>query len=87
MAERGCGRHARSGKLRAEYTIVLADGAATVLGTKGHLGIAQLRFALSLNRVVRMPLSVTWATRRELIKEEDVRGQIGLTLDLDQVLR
>ena len=75
------------GNLAPNSPIVLPDGAATVLGTKGHIGVAQLRFALSLNRVVRMPLSVTWATRRELIKEEDVRGQIGLTLDLDQAFR
>lgn len=75
------------GNVAPNTPIVLPDGAATVLGTKGHIGVAQLRFALSLNRVVRMPLSVTWATRRELIKEEDVRGQIGLTLDLDQAFR
>lgn len=75
------------GNLAPNTPIALPDGAATVLGTKGHIGVAQLRFALSLNRVVRVPLSVTWATRRELIKEEDVRGQIGLTLDLDQAFR
>ena len=75
------------GNVAPNTSIPLADDAASVLGTKGHIGVAQLRFSLSLNRVVRVPLSVTWASRRELIKEEDVRGQIGLTLDLDQVLR
>ena len=75
------------GNMAPNTGIVLPDGAATVLGTKGHIGVAQLRFSLALNRVVRMPLSVTWATRRELIKEEDVRGQVGLTLDLDQAFR
>jgi hypothetical protein len=67
--------------------IEVPQSAATVLGTKGHIGVAQLRFSLAVNRVVRVPLSVTLATRRELIKEEDVRGQIGVTLDLDQALR
>ena len=75
------------GNVVPNTSIALPDSAATVLGTKGHIGVAQLRFSLSLSRVVRMPLSVTWATRRELIKEEDVRGQIGITLDLDQALR
>jgi hypothetical protein len=75
------------GNVAPNTSIPLADDAASVLGTKGHIGVAQLRFSLSLNRVVRVPLSVTWASRRELIKEEDVRGQIGLTLDLDQALR
>jgi hypothetical protein len=75
------------GNVVLDTTIVVPEGSATVLGTKGHIGVAQVRFALSLNSVMRVPLSVTWATRRELIKEEDVRGQVGLTLDLDQVLR
>jgi hypothetical protein len=75
------------GNVAPNSTIVLPDGAAEVLGTQGHIGVAQVRFSLSLNSVVRVPLSVTWATRRELINENDVRGQVGLTLDLDQVLR
>jgi hypothetical protein len=32
---------------------------------------------------VKMPLSVTWANRDELIKEKTIRGQLGLTFDLD----
>jgi hypothetical protein len=75
------------GGIPPNSSIELSDTAATVLGTKGHIGVAQLRFSLAVSRVVRVPLSVTFATRRELIKEEDVRGQIGVTLDLDQALR
>jgi len=39
-----------------------------------------------LTEAVKVPFSITWATRKELIKNKDVRGQIGLTLDIDQLL-
>jgi hypothetical protein len=32
---------------------------------------------------VKIPLSFTWASRTELVKESDVRGNIGITFDLD----
>jgi hypothetical protein len=32
---------------------------------------------------VKVPFSVTWSNRSELIKEKDVRAQVGITLDLD----
>ena len=60
--------------------------AAGVPGTKGHIGVAQAKVSFSLSDVVKVPFSITWASRRELIKEKDVRGQVGLSLDLDQVL-
>jgi hypothetical protein len=36
---------------------------------------------------VKVPLSVSWSNRTELIEESDVRGQIGLTLDVDGLFR
>ena len=39
--------------------------------------------AVTLNFTVSVPISVSWATRTELIKEQDVGGQLGFTLDLD----
>jgi hypothetical protein len=68
-------------------SIELPAEASTLLGTKGHLGVVQAKLSLRLTDSVKIPLSMTWATRKELIKEKDVRGQIGLTLDIDQVLR
>jgi hypothetical protein len=32
---------------------------------------------------VKIPLSFTWASRTELVKESDVRGNLGVTFDLD----
>lgn len=72
-----------------DSTIVLPTGAATVLGTKGVIGVLQGRLAVSLNDTVKVPLSVTWASRRELVNEDRsaFRGQVGLSLDLDQLFR
>ena len=73
----------------AEDALVTApQGAAVVLpATKGHIGVLQGKVAIPLSDVVKVPVSITWASRRELIKEKDIRGQIGLTLDLDSLFR
>ena len=34
---------------------------------------------------VRMPLSVTFANRTDLIKEKEIRGNVGITYDLDML--
>lgn len=67
--------------------IVLPGTAATLLGTKGGLGVVQGKLSIGLGNAVKVPISVTWSNRTELIKERDVRGQIGLTLDLDAVFQ
>ena len=67
--------------------IVLPNTAATLLGTKGHIGVVQGKLTIPINGVMRVPISITWSNRTELIKEEDLRGQIGLTFDLDNVFR
>jgi hypothetical protein len=64
--------------------IVLPGTAAKLLGTKGSTGIAQAKIAFPLGNSVKIPLSVTWASRNELIKESSVKGQVGFTLDVDQ---
>jgi hypothetical protein len=64
--------------------IELPGEAPTLLGTKGHLGVVQAKVSLTMSEAVKVPLSVTWATDTSLIKD-DVRGQVGLTLDLDQL--
>ncbi|HYI97662.1 MAG TPA: hypothetical protein VEX68_29250 [Bryobacteraceae bacterium] len=67
--------------------IVLPNNAVTLLGTKGHIGVVQGKLTIPINGIVRVPISVTWSNRTELIKEEDLRGQIGLTFDLDNIFR
>jgi hypothetical protein len=58
-------------------------GFATVPNTKGHIGIFQTKVTFRAGSVVRIPVSFTWSNRTELIKEKDVRGQVGLTFDFD----
>jgi hypothetical protein len=35
---------------------------------------------------IKVPISITASNRTELIKEKDVRGSVGLTLDLDTLM-
>ena len=67
--------------------IVLPDTAAKLLGTKGNIGVVQGRLTLPLNSTLKIPISVTWSNRTELIKESDVRGQVGITLDVDNLFK
>lgn len=67
--------------------IVLPTVAAQLLGTKGHIGVVQGKLTIPINGAVKVPVSVTWSNRTELIKESDLRGQVGLTLDLDSLFK
>jgi hypothetical protein len=50
----------------------------------GHIGVfqAKLEFPTAKN-AMRIPLSFTYSNRTELINETDVRGQIGISFNLD----
>jgi hypothetical protein len=50
----------------------------------GHIGVFQtkLEFPTTKN-AMRIPLSFTYSNRTELINESDVRGQIGISFNLD----
>jgi hypothetical protein len=67
-------------------TIPLPEKAVPLLKTKGHIAAAQAKLIFKLGEAVKVPLSVTWASRKELIDESEVRGQIGFSFDLDQLL-
>jgi hypothetical protein len=54
---------------------------------KGNLGIGQAKITFPVKGSgIKIPLSITWANRTELIKEKEVRGNIGLTFDLDTII-
>jgi len=56
------------------------------LKEKGHIGVFQTKLEFpAANNGVRIPLSLTVANRTELIKESDVRGQIGVSFNLDSL--
>ncbi|MBZ5494059.1 MAG: hypothetical protein LAO76_24315 [Acidobacteriia bacterium] len=67
--------------------ILLPGTAATLLGTKGNIGVVQGRLTLPINNTIKIPISVTWSNRKELINESETRGQVGITLDLDSLFR
>jgi len=53
----------------------------------GYIGVFQMKATVPIRDAgLRIPVSVTWANRSELIKENFVRGQVGLTFDFDALL-
>lgn len=67
--------------------IVLPGTAATLLGTKGNIFVAQTKLTIPVTNTIKVPISVTAANRKELINEQDIRGQVGFTVDLDGLLK
>jgi hypothetical protein len=54
--------------------------------TRGHIGLFQTKLEFPTGRnAVRIPISFTYSNRTELIKESEVRGQIGVSFNLDAV--
>ena len=69
-------------------SLVLDDDEAAILGTKGHIVLLQGKVSIAINDVLKVPFSVTWSNRRELIPDSHtVRGQVGLAIDLDGVFK
>ncbi len=54
-------------------------------GKKADIGIAQLKVEIPVREGISIPLSFTWANATELIKENHVRGNFGITFDMDKL--
>lgn len=53
----------------------------------GNIGVFQLKYSIPVgDSGVQIPISFTASNRTELVKEKDVRGNIGITFDLDKLL-
>lgn len=64
----------------------LPANAKTVLATTGDIWLAQARLALTPPRSgVKVPVSVTYSNRTELIDKPAWRAQIGITYDFDSL--
>ena len=51
---------------------------------RGNIGVFQAKLSIPVKGSgVKIPVSFTYASRTELVKEKDVRGNIGITFDLD----
>jgi hypothetical protein len=70
----------------------LVENASTQAGTvvpntKGDIAFGQVKLTIPIkNTGFSLPISMTFSNRTELIKEKDVRGNFGLTFDLDKIL-
>jgi hypothetical protein len=56
----------------------------TMTGTKGDIAVGQFGLNVPIKSLgIKFPISVTFANRTELIKEKEVRGNIGFTFNWD----
>jgi hypothetical protein len=59
---------------------------ATMPNTKGNIGFGQFKLTIPVKGSgVKIPFSVTFSNRSELIKEREVRANFGFTFDLDTI--
>lgn len=56
-----------------------------IAGKKADLGMANVKLEIPIAAGISFPISVTYANATELIKESDVRGNFGITFDLDKL--
>lgn len=50
----------------------------------GNIGVFQMKIEIPVaDATVRVPVSFTYASRTELIQESEVRGRIGISINLD----
>jgi hypothetical protein len=76
-----------AGKYQRLNTDVINELGMIVPGTKGDIGVGQVKWTIPIGDTgLRLPLSFTFANRTELVKEREVRGNFGLTIDFDSIL-
>jgi len=55
---------------------------------RGHIGLFQTKLEFpTANNAIRIPLSFTYSNRTELIRETEVRGQVGISFNLDALFQ
>lgn len=66
----------------------ITDAAGVVIpNSKGDIAVGQFKLTIPINGTgIKLPISMTFANRTELIKESTVRGNFGFTFDLDRLL-
>jgi hypothetical protein len=75
-----------SGKYQHLFSDITTTGTPPTTAKKGNIGIGQFKLTIPVKGSgVKIPLSVTFSNRSELIKESRVRGNIGVTFDLDTI--
>ena len=72
------------------YERLLTDepiAGTTAVIRKGDIAAGQLKLTIPIRGTAfKIPLSISFANRTELIQEKEVRGNFGVTFDLDSIL-
>jgi hypothetical protein len=75
-----------AGKFVRQFENGFSDDGIMIPNTKGTIVVGQFKLTVPVKGAgVKVPLSVTFANRTDLIKESVVRANVGLTYDLDTV--
>jgi hypothetical protein len=74
-----------SGKFLHQFEDSVDENGLILPNTNGTTAIAQAKLIIPVSKGtgMKMPLSITYANRTELIKEKEVRANVGVTYDLD----
>jgi len=71
-----------AGNLVPGTNIPLPGDAQVLLGTAGWLAVAQGKLIINLKKGLSIPVAVKWSNKTDLLKGDDVRGQVGISYDL-----
>ncbi len=71
-----------AGNIAPGTNITLPSSAQVLLGTSGWLGVVQGKVAFNLSKGVTLPVALKWSNKTDLVRGNDVRGQVGLDYDL-----
>jgi len=75
-----------AGKYVRQFENGFSDDGIMIPNTKGTIAVGQFKLTVPVKGSgVKIPLSVTFANRTELIKESVVRANVGITYDLDTI--
>lgn len=75
-----------SGMYKRMMNNAMTSTGTEMMNTKGDIAVGQLKLTIPAKGTgVKIPISLTIANRTELIKEREVRGNIGVTFDMDSI--
>jgi hypothetical protein len=66
-------------------SIPLPGNASELLNTKGSIHLGQAKITFKTKNGISFPLALTFSNRTDLIKATDVRGNFGITFDLNSL--
>ena len=76
-----------SGQYQRLPSDIIGPDGKLMANTKGDTAVGQFKLTIPINGTgIKIPISLTFANRSELIKESTVRGNFGFTFDLNRLL-